>query len=143
MPIAGTTMRRALLKAIPALFAVPSLWLMNNLIRRAEELPENGETLQTIPMAAGDGVRFFDDVIVISLAEKVAVFASTCPHMGCRINRSESGELVCPCHGSRFNLRGEVVNGPAGHNLRPLEFEVDKAAATLRITLNRKQVRPL
>ncbi len=37
-----------------------------------------------------------------------------CPHLGCRLlwNPAES-TWECPCHGSRFNHSGELLNGPA------------------------------
>ncbi len=134
-------MRRSFLKTVPALLAAPALWLMSSLAKRAGMQPENADTLQTIPIAIDNGIRFYDKVIVITSAEGVAVFSSTCPHMGCRINRAEGSELVCPCHGSRFNVRGEVVHGPAGRPLQPLRFELDRAGAVLHVTLNREQAR--
>ena len=42
-----------------------------------------------------------------------------CTHLGCRLQHdAERGELACPCHGSRFDLSGAVLKGPAG---RPLD----------------------
>jgi cytochrome b6-f complex iron-sulfur subunit len=40
--------------------------------------------------------------------------SAACTHLGC-MTRLEpaSGEIICPCHGSRFNKRGHVVGGPA------------------------------
>ena len=37
-----------------------------------------------------------------------------CPHLGCALkyNRHEHS-WDCPCHGSRFSERGELINGPA------------------------------
>lgn len=37
-----------------------------------------------------------------------------CPHMGCvlKYNRQEH-TWDCPCHGSRFTRKGELINGPA------------------------------
>jgi len=37
-----------------------------------------------------------------------------CPHMGCvlKYNRQEHS-WDCPCHGSRFTRKGELINGPA------------------------------
>ncbi|MBA3710712.1 MAG: FAD-dependent oxidoreductase [Planctomycetes bacterium] len=59
---------------------------------------------------------------------KVAVFcddkgachecSAVCPHLGCIVSWN-SGEKTwdCPCHGSRFDAYGAVINGPANSNL--------------------------
>ena len=46
--------------------------------------------------------------------------SATCPHMGCIVmwNGAEQS-WDCPCHGSRFDPRGKVVNGPANSDLTP------------------------
>ncbi|MBU0674703.1 MAG: Rieske (2Fe-2S) protein [Proteobacteria bacterium] len=42
----------------------------------------------------------------------------TCTHLGCRLNYHElAGELVCPCHQSRFTKDGQRLAGPAVRNL--------------------------
>lgn len=50
-------------------------------------------------------------------------FDATCPHLGCIVewNGTEKS-WDCPCHGSRFDTQGRVINGPAVSGL---------AAATL------------
>lgn len=110
---------------------------MNSLAKRAERLPENAESIVTVPLPTGNGIRFYDRAIVVSEAEQFTVFSSTCPHLGCRINRSEGDEIVCPCHGSRFTCRGDLLHGPAGRGLQPLPFEVDRDRALLHITFQR------
>ena len=129
--------RRLFLKTGFASLGAFALWLMRSLARRAAVIPENAETTVTIPLPAGTGIWFYERAIVVSAGEKHAVFSSTCPHLGCRINRSEGSEIVCPCHGSRFNNRGEVLRGPARRGLQPLQFELDRIRAMLRITLDR------
>lgn len=37
-----------------------------------------------------------------------------CPHMGCRLERNpEEDSYDCPCHGSRFDREGHLIDGPA------------------------------
>ena len=42
-----------------------------------------------------------------------------CTHQGCIIADFEGGsnDFVCPCHNSKFDLNGHVVQGPASTNL--------------------------
>lgn len=49
-------------------------------------------------------------------------FAAECPHLGCVICwNSTEHTWDCPCHGSRFDPFGHVVNGPANRDLTPAE----------------------
>ncbi|WFA07971.1 FAD-dependent oxidoreductase [Tissierella sp. Yu-01] len=43
---------------------------------------------------------------------------TTCTHMGCELNWNEAEKSWdCPCHGSRFNMDGKVIEGPAVEDL--------------------------
>lgn len=56
----------------------------------------------------------------------------TCTHLGCTVTVTPS-EIVCPCHGSRFDLKGNVLKGPAD---RPLaRYRVENRGERVEIHL--------
>lgn len=76
----------------------------------AGELPEPGGA----PFHSEDG-RFY---LFQDGTEPLALYAR-CTHRSCLIGwESDANEFHCPCHGSRFDRAGLVLNGPAE---RPLE----------------------
>ena len=59
-------------------------------------------------------------IIIIRKSDtEFTVLSSTCTHQGCTVNdpNMSSKSISCPCHGSRFNLVGGVINGPASSGL--------------------------
>lgn len=52
-------------------------------------------------------------VILIPIdADNFRAVSAECTHLGCHV-RPSGKFLVCPCHGSTFDLAGEIVRGPA------------------------------
>lgn len=50
-----------------------------------------------------------------------------CTHQKCRVRAATGGRsLLCPCHGSRFDLQGNPQGGPAKRPLRKLRTSLDK-----------------
>lgn len=71
-----------------------------------------------------EGFNISDEVIIVRTAQDLKVFSSKCTHLGCRINRSEGNILICPCHGSRYDIKGNVVTGPSTKHLKQLEYKL-------------------
>ena len=66
-----------------------------------------------------------DPVILIPVDEKTfRAVSAKCTHLGCHV-RPAKNFLVCPCHGSTFNLGGEVVRGPASSALTTYPIEIN------------------
>jgi glycine/D-amino acid oxidase-like deaminating enzyme/nitrite reductase/ring-hydroxylating ferredoxin subunit len=52
---------------------------------------------------------------------KIYKFSAFCPHLKCIIEWNNVEKTWdCPCHGSRFEAKGNVINGPALSNLKPV-----------------------
>ncbi len=46
-----------------------------------------------------------------------------CTHLGCSVENDAQG-FSCPCHGSRFDANGKVLQGPAAQPLSALRIEI-------------------
>ncbi|MFJ6636841.1 Rieske (2Fe-2S) protein [Streptomyces sp. NPDC091376] len=75
-----------------------------------------------------------DKVYVVQPRSGTFIALSTvCPHAGCAVNPPKNGQLVCPCHDSRFDATtGSVLRGPARQGLT--RYDVTRTGKRLEIT---------
>ena len=57
------------------------------------------------------------NLFVFGTPEGVYAISAICSHLGCIVSRLPDGGFDCPCHGSKFNARGQVFAGPAPSGL--------------------------
>lgn len=63
--------------------------------------------------------------VVKHSSQKATVFSPFCPHLGCRYKWDPAlKEFDCPCHASFFNLKGQVLSGPAPRPLDTLSYMI-------------------
>ena len=60
--------------------------------------------------------------------DTLCVRSAVCPHLGCLVAWNAAEESWdCPCHGSRFDCHGRVVQGPANADLQAATLDADGA----------------
>jgi nitrite reductase/ring-hydroxylating ferredoxin subunit len=73
--------------------------------------------LSSVPVGGAFVVQRFRVVLTQPTAGVVHGFSALCTHQGCIVGDG-AGELLCPCHGSRFSMTdGSVIQGPAQNPL--------------------------
>ena len=87
----------------------------------------------TITIPQNKSVSFFDEYIFINNGEHKIVLNAHCTHLGCKINKTENDRLVCPCHGSEYDLKGKVIKGPAYKNLNEVSFKISSDGTQIEI----------
>ena len=74
------------------------------------------EKLDQLKPGHGGVVEYHGEKAGVYKAEDGQVFAVSvkCPHMGCQLTwNPDEKSWDCPCHGSRFDYRGRLIDGPA------------------------------
>ena len=86
-----------------------------------------------VPYPKNESVSFLNEYIVINKDNKLRILTAHCTHLGCKINKTENGRLVCPCHGSEYDHSGKVLKGPAYKNLDEVPFNITSDGTQLEI----------
>ena len=73
-------------------------------------------------------------LVVRESAMQFHALSLSCTHEGCPVNPPVKGILTCPCHGSRFDLGGNVVRGPADFPLG--RYETRYSPESHRLTVS-------
>jgi glycine/D-amino acid oxidase-like deaminating enzyme/nitrite reductase/ring-hydroxylating ferredoxin subunit len=82
--------------------------------------PGQVDDVAQIPAGGGAIVRRGVKKLAVYRDEQGTVHerSAICPHLGCVVQwNGETNTWDCPCHGSRFDKLGEVINGPANEGL--------------------------
>jgi glycine/D-amino acid oxidase-like deaminating enzyme/nitrite reductase/ring-hydroxylating ferredoxin subunit len=81
---------------------------------------------------SADEIKPGEGAVIRRGLSKVAVYrdeqnilherSAVCVHLGCIVNwNTEEKTWDCPCHGSRYDAEGKVIQGPANSDLPPVE----------------------
>lgn len=88
------------------------------LSRRAFKVPE--EKLADLAPGHGGVIEFNDEKLGVYKDENGQAFTvlAKCPHLGCQLEwNPDEKSWDCPCHGSRFDYKGNLLDNPAMEGL--------------------------
>jgi Rieske Fe-S protein len=87
----------------------------------------------------GDGVKLESNdleypILLIKTSESsFAALSTECMHLGCQV-RMQRTVLRCPCHGSVYDLKGGVLNGPTERPLNSFPVQIQGSQVEILVT---------
>jgi cytochrome b6-f complex iron-sulfur subunit len=64
-------------------------------------------------------------LFVAHTGSEIYALSQRCPHLGCRVPFCDSsGRFECPCHGSKYDIGGEWIEGPAPRGMDRFDLKL-------------------
>ncbi|WMJ76345.1 MULTISPECIES: FAD-dependent oxidoreductase [unclassified Sedimentibacter] len=82
--------------------------------------------LDDLPVGHGGIIKKEGENIGVYKDENGRIYAvsTRCPHLGCQLEwNPDEKSWDCPCHGSRFDYKGNILDNPAQINLETSKYE--------------------
>jgi cytochrome b6-f complex iron-sulfur subunit len=86
-----------------------------------------------------------EKTFVVRLEGGFLAISSVCTHLHCIVNWNELAKrFECPCHGAKFNIEGEVLEGPPPRplDIHKLEVAAGNVVIDTEVTTERKKFDP-
>jgi len=97
-------------------------------------------TIAKLDEVEGHELASFDSggkrIAIARAAGDYYAFDDTCTHLGCSLaeGKLEGRTVICPCHGSRFDvITGAVQHGPAREPVKSYVVRVQDAAMQVQL----------
>lgn len=100
----------------------PYSYLFNS--KRFDLLKNNELSIESIPENSGGIIKIKDKKVgIYKDKNKIYAINPICTHLGCLLSWNDLDKTWdCPCHGSRYNFKGESLYDPAFKNLESLNY---------------------
>jgi len=93
-------------------------------VTETKNLPRKG--VKTYFFRINTGERSFTTkVFIVNHKDRLFALSPVCTHLGCLVNWNYLKEqFLCPCHGGRYDIQGNVVGGPPPRPLTRLPMKI-------------------
>jgi cytochrome b6-f complex iron-sulfur subunit len=127
--------RRSFLKLLTSLLGLSALGAFAYPLFRFLLPVETGARMRTIELAKSElplgatkdvMVGVTPAIIINSRDRGFLAFSRVCTHLGCLVRFDPERQVfICPCHGSTFDLDGNVISGPPPKPLPKISVRVE------------------
>ncbi len=98
-------------------------------LARAKKLAISLDKVETLQKVGGALILKIKDREILFIRdseESIRSLDPTCTHEKCQVAfNAEKRTIDCPCHGSRYDLEGKVLHGPAPKPLESFDSYID------------------
>lgn len=123
--------RRTFIQLLYSGLFVALVFIWNKLTLKHLNAKEAKERM--LPLNLNNPISFHNNYIVLNRNGETTVLSSHCTHLGCKIHELKKGRLICPCHGSEYDLNGVPLKGPAFEPLQKLPTRISSDKTTIEI----------
>ena len=113
------------------IFALPAA------TRAAKKLAVPLDKVEKLKVVGGSAylkIRDMEILFIRDSEDSIKALNPTCTHKKCTVEHdAELKMLVCPCHGSTFDLNGKVFKGPAEKELTKYEAILSEGRIILTV----------
>lgn len=100
-------------KIVIGIITILSFYLIHKVFYNTSKIERNSDNIS---------VKIIGDKVKIEKNGNVKYLTAKCPHMGCIVKYDpNTRELICPCHNSKFDIDGNLLQGPATTGLIDIE----------------------
>ena len=84
--------------------------------------------LKELPVGATKDLMVNDipSIIIHNQERGFIALSRVCTHLGCLVNFNKEKQIfICPCHGGRYTIEGNVISGPPPRPLEKFPVQVE------------------
>lgn len=96
---------------------------------------EDEEEIQQLKNGEGKIIEKDNHKVAVNKTEEgeIKFHSAFCTHMACVVHwNNAENTWDCPCHGSRFDQQGEILEGPAMHPLKKIEKTLEGKTKSIK-----------
>lgn len=100
-----------------------------------EDLPKRGVKKVIFEYQSKEGLITSKIFIAVNKSG-ITAFSPVCTHFGCLINWDNNKRMfLCPCHGGKYDIDGDVISGPPPKPLMRLPLKTKDGKVYIEISL--------